>query len=227
MREHIILTKEQADTVKGTYGKHSVIRPIALPDGTFIIPEKCLSDSDLKDAKSVIESCILPAKENVQDIIDLPKIGEEVRKGKVYVYENLLVEGSQTLVIAQQDHMRTEHDPKDIPALFTFFRENADDLLWIPNEKVDLGWIRIHNGKTYEVIQAHMTVEGQTPDIIPALWKEILSGITVWKQPTGGHDAYKKGDKVYFPTEKDSVYESLIDANVWSPTVYPAGWKKV
>jgi len=28
-------------------------------------------------------------------------------------------------------------------------------------------------------------------------------------------------------TFEGKVYESTIDANVWSPTAYPAGWKKV
>lgn len=32
------------------------------------------------------------------------------------------------------------------------------------------------------------------------------------------------GDKVYYPTAEDSIYESVIDNNVWSPTAYPAGW---
>lgn len=43
-------------------------------------------------------------------------------------------------------------------------------------------------------------------------------------QPTGAHDAYKKGDKVKF---EGKVYESLIDANVYSPSAYPAGWKEI
>lgn len=63
----------------------------------------------------------------------------------------------------------------------------------------------------------------------PALWLIIptVVGYPVWVQPTGAHDAYKKGDKVHFPTATDPVYESLIDANVWSPTAYPAGWEKL
>lgn len=48
--------------------------------------------------------------------------------------------------------------------------------------------------------------------------------IQPYVQPTGAHDAYKKGDKVSY---KGSNYESLIDANVWAPDVYPAGWKKI
>ena len=43
-------------------------------------------------------------------------------------------------------------------------------------------------------------------------------------QPTGAHDAYKKGDKVKF---EGKVYESLIDANAYSPSAYPAGWKEI
>ena len=45
-----------------------------------------------------------------------------------------------------------------------------------------------------------------------------------WKQPLGAHDAYKTGDRVTF---NGKVYESVINANVWSPAVYPAGWKEV
>lgn len=43
-------------------------------------------------------------------------------------------------------------------------------------------------------------------------------------KPTGAHDAYKKGDKVRF---EGKIYESLIYANVHSPSEFPAGWKEV
>ena len=42
-----------------------------------------------------------------------------------------------------------------------------------------------------------------------------------WVQPVGASDAYRKGDRVLF---QGATYESVIDANVWSPTAYPAGW---
>ena len=48
--------------------------------------------------------------------------------------------------------------------------------------------------------------------------------IPEWKQPTGSHDAYNLGDQVVF---EDIVYESTINANIWSPTDYPQGWKLV
>ncbi|MEK0056836.1 carbohydrate-binding protein [Corynebacterium sp. KPL2825] len=45
-----------------------------------------------------------------------------------------------------------------------------------------------------------------------------------FKQPSGSHDAYKQGDRV---TYNGAVYESTIPNNVWSPSDYPQGWKKL
>jgi len=86
-----------------------------------------------------------------------------------------------------------------------------------------------YNGILYKVIQAHTTQLDWPPDIVPALFVQVNvpDVIPVWKQPTGAHDAYNVGDKVHFPTISDPVYESRIDANVWSPAVYPAGWQLV
>ena len=67
-----------------------------------------------------------------------------------------------------------------------------------------------------------------TPDKVPALWTPVrkVAGAAPdeWVQPVGASDAYRKGDRVTF---QGQVYESVIDANVWSPTAYPAGWKAV
>ena len=43
-------------------------------------------------------------------------------------------------------------------------------------------------------------------------------------QPSGAHDAYNLGDRV---TYNGRVYESIINGNVWSPDVYPDGWKEI
>lgn len=43
-------------------------------------------------------------------------------------------------------------------------------------------------------------------------------------QPTGAHDAYRKGDLVAF---QGRVYQAVIDAVVWSPLAYPQAWKEV
>ena len=79
----------------------------------------------------------------------------------------------------------------------------------------------------YQVLQDHTSAAEWTPDTATSLYKKIgvtSEGIPEWVQPLGASDAYNKGDVVMFEGKK---YESLIDANVWSPTAYPAGWKLV
>lgn len=77
-----------------------------------------------------------------------------------------------------------------------------------------------------QCLQAHTRMYF-TPEETPALWliiPTVTEGYPEWNQPTGGHDAYQIGDRVSF---EGSDYESVIDANVWSPTAYPAGWKQI
>ena len=45
-----------------------------------------------------------------------------------------------------------------------------------------------------------------------------------YKQPTGAHDAYAKGDLVTF---QGKVYRARMDAVVWSPLAYPQAWELV
>jgi hypothetical protein len=83
--------------------------------------------------------------------------------------------------------------------------------------------------KLYEVVQPHFTQIDWAPNLTPALWTRVAFGdeILAFVQPTGAQDAYNTGAKVHFPTLSDPVYESLIDANVWTPLVYAAGWQQL
>ncbi len=113
----------------------------------------------------------------------------------------------------------------------------------------NIGDIVSYNGKLYKsIINANVWA----PNVYPAGWEEYTEStsggdsgetgggggtteptepdtpstetIPDFVQPTGAHDAYKKGDKVKF---EGKIYESLIDANAYSPSAYPAGWKEV
>lgn len=86
-----------------------------------------------------------------------------------------------------------------------------------------------YDGKLYKVVQAHTSQADWTPPLVPALFTEVAKPgeIPVWKQPTGAQDAYNTGDKVWYPDVNTTVYESVIDSNVWSPNDYPQGWKVV
>ena len=81
----------------------------------------------------------------------------------------------------------------------------------------------------YKCVQGHTSQADWTPDKTPALWTEVAKPgeIPVWRQPTGAQDAYNKGDRVHYPDAGGPVYESTIDANVYSPEAYPAGWRLV
>lgn len=76
----------------------------------------------------------------------------------------------------------------------------------------------------YKVAQGHTSQADWTPDKTPALYTPIgldEQGYPVWSQPTGAHDAYNTGDVVNY---NGTLYQSLIDGNVYSPEAYPAGW---
>lgn len=77
-------------------------------------------------------------------------------------------------------------------------------------------------------LQSHNRMHYPIEDT-PALWLVIptIVGYPVWQQPTGAHDAYQMGDRVHFPDADSPVYESLINANVWSPLTYPQGWQLI
>lgn len=96
----------------------------------------------------------------------------------------------------------------------------------LPNNGwINRGDIYMYNNKVVRIIQSHdrSTVNHFNPHDVPALYLfRPVEGCPDWKQPTGAHDAYNINDCVTFNGKK---YMSLINANVWSPIVYPAGWK--
>lgn len=101
----------------------------------------------------------------------------------------------------------------NIPALFD---------PWTVGETVAADARRYFKAKVYKCIQGHTTQADWTPDVTPALWKEVsLEDWPEFVQPTGAHDAYNKGDKVSY---NGKHYVSAIDGNIWSPDAYPAGW---
>ena len=85
----------------------------------------------------------------------------------------------------------------------------------------------VDDPQLYKVVQAHTSQADWTPDATAALFVAIGlddSGYPVWSQPTGAHDAYNTGDIVNY---NGTLYQSLVDGNVYSPEAYPAGWEKI
>lgn len=95
---------------------------------------------------------------------------------------------------------------------------------WDSNVSYSVGDRVQYEGLLYKCVQAHTSQDDWAPDITPALWTRTSTDEwPEWVQPTGAQDAYNIGDKV---TYKGEHYISLINANVYSPEAYPAGWEK-
>lgn len=64
------------------------------------------------------------------------------------------------------------------------------------------------------------------PDNAPTLWQAIAyrNGIRIIPATITAGEAFAKGELGWWG---DAVYESLIDANVYTPEAYPAGWTLV
>lgn len=68
--------------------------------------------------------------------------------------------------------------------------------------------------------------EQSNPDNAPALWEDVLykNGIRIIPETITAGLAFAKGEQGYW---KDELYESLINANVYTPEQYAQGWKKL
>lgn len=110
--------------------------------------------------------------------------------------------------------------PEEVAQLVGIYPE------WSVGVNYGVGDLVSYTGTLYQVIQAHTSQADWTPDTVQALFKSYSPEgvIPEWKQPTGSHDAYNKGDRVTF---KGLVYESTINGNTWSPEAYPQGWQQI
>lgn len=91
-------------------------------------------------------------------------------------------------------------------------------------EFVTYGQNGVGDPQLYKVVQAHTSQSVWTPESAPSLFVAVgidELGYPIWSQPTGAHDAYNTGDIVDY---NGTLYESLINGNVYSPDAYPAGW---
>lgn len=65
-----------------------------------------------------------------------------------------------------------------------------------------------------------------TPDEAPALWEDVhyRLGVRIIPETITAGLAFAKGERGWWG---EALYESLLDANVWTPEGYPTGWKKI
>lgn len=144
-----------------------------------------------------------------------------------YVYHICLVEPESEVIIdssmryALDFAISTMSDEQSLNCISIFPEWDGNGKKYTKNDKCQ------YNGKLYKVLQSHTSQEDWTPDTAVSLFVEIADPSIEYpdfKQPTGAHDAYNTGDKVTF---NGKHYICKINACVWSPEAYPAGWDLV
>lgn len=68
--------------------------------------------------------------------------------------------------------------------------------------------------------------EANNPENAPSLWRDIAykQGIRIIPATITVTEAFALGERGWWG---DVLYESLLDANVYTPEQYPSGWKMV
>ena len=82
-----------------------------------------------------------------------------------------------------------------------------------------------YNGKLLRAsVDLWDTIENN-PENAPTLWEEILykEGVRIIPDVITVGTAFAKDEQGWW---KDELYTSLINANVYTPDAYPAGWQK-
>ena len=119
-------------------------------------------------------------------------------------------------------------------AIDTFAESQTDETLldnksafelWRPGIAAEKDKIYRFDDDLYRCIQPHTTQDDWTPDKVPALFVKIsLEEYPQWRQPTGAHDAYKKGAKV---SDEGKHWISNKDVNIYKPGLVPGDWSEV
>ena len=113
----------------------------------------------------------------------------------------------------------TDEQALNSPVLFPIWKNKTE---YKANDRIR------YEDKLYKVLQAHTSQEDWIPSQTPSLFALLLineetNEILNWIQPDSTN-GYSIGDKVLYD---GTIYESLIDNNVWSPEEYPEGWFKI
>ena len=166
--------------------------------------EKKLQDqADLRSLQAVTSSLLDVEKENE------PQAALEFRKA-VQLFASTLTEDETAMM-----EIATIYPPYRVGVAYKI------------KDIFSYGTNAVGDPQLYQVLQAHTSAEQWPPDSSPSLYKKVgvsEDGTPQWVQPLGATDAYNAGDIVMYNGQK---YKSLINANVWSPDAYPAGWQLV
>lgn len=105
-----------------------------------------------------------------------------------------------------------------LPEMFPRLKQNGE----LVKAGTRINW----NGKLKKAAVDLWDTAENNPDNAPTIWEDInyVKGYRVIPETITVTTAFAKGELGWW---KDTVYESLYDANVWNPEQFAAGWKPV
>lgn len=105
-----------------------------------------------------------------------------------------------------------------LPEMFPKLKENGE----LVKAGTRINW----NGQLKKAAADLWDTAENNPDNAPTLWEDInyVNGYRTIPEVITVTTAFAKGEMGWW---KDSLYESLYEANVWNPDQFAAGWKKV
>lgn len=132
---------------------------------------------------------------------------KQVIESKDYKLEDMLYKINKMYV----ENFITEEEKTELDNLA---RENADPVnSYTPLQKqVDNLYIKISNLEDRVKLLEKTEEPGEEEE-----YPEFI-------QPTGAHDCYNMGDKIFYNGKK---YICKIDGCVWAPDAYPSAWEEV
>ena len=116
----------------------------------------------------------------------------------------------------------TDDEAMEVPSVYPTYEVGRAYKI---GEMLTFGTNGVGDPQLYRVVQEHTSQADWVPDSTPSLYEPIglnTKGYPIWSRPTGAHDSYAIGDIVDY---NGTLFESLINGNVYSPDEYPAGWK--
>lgn len=132
--------------------------------------------------------------------------------GTESLYTNLMLNDSGHQIWKQPTGAHDAYNTGDVVEYKgTLYKSLIDGNVWAP-DAYPQGWQEYDASTSTEP----GTPEPGTPDPGTETYPDFV-------KPTGAHDAYKKGDIVRY---NGKLYQSLIDANTYSPDEYPQGWQE-
>jgi hypothetical protein len=194
MRNYIIISKKQADAVRGRHGKYSALEPVEFPDGRYGIPARLINNPEFAGIKKTLEEY---AKGEVQEIVDLQKKVEEFHLERgTYLYRNKVIIVEKPVILRAEDINEKESRAR-IVSIDTFQKEGGDEKELIKIEEhekeADIEAGKYYLSEDYWVVLAKTTERISLADVDKL--SELSDKFEIRKDIRTEVDAMKEAEK--------------------------------